>query len=100
MPTNALFACDSKPAAPDSAAKSMPELLPTTKPPSRLRWTIRRKAAVIEAVRQGRVPIEEVCQRYSLSVDEYLAWERDLDRFGLYGLRCTRYQVYRDAQRR
>jgi hypothetical protein len=44
------------------------------------RWTTRRKAAVIEAVRGGWVPIEEMCRTYSLSVDEFLAWERDIDR--------------------
>jgi hypothetical protein len=66
------------------------------------RWTVRRKAAVIEAVRGGWVPIEEACRLYNLSVDEFLAWERDIDRHGLHGLRTTRYQIYRDteAQRR
>jgi hypothetical protein len=62
------------------------------------RWTVRRKSAVIEAVRGGWVPIEEICQLYSLSIDEFLAWERDIDRHGVHGLRTTRYQVYRDNQ--
>jgi hypothetical protein len=44
------------------------------------RWTTRRKAAVIEAVRGGWIPIEEACPLYKLSVDEFLAWERDSDR--------------------
>src|SRR3977135_2628983 len=61
-------------------------------------WTVRRKAAVIEAVGGGWVPIEEICQLYSLAVDEFLAWERDIDRHGIHGLRTTRYQVYRDNQ--
>jgi hypothetical protein len=61
------------------------------------RWTVRRKAAVIEAVRGGWVPIEEACRLYNLSVDEFLAWERDIDRHGLHGLRSTRYQIYRDT---
>ena len=63
-------------------AAAMPDL-----PSGSERWTIRRKAAVIKAVRGGWVPIEEVCQLYTLSVDEFLAWERDIDRFGVYGLR-------------
>ena len=46
------------------------------------RWTVRRKAAVIEAVRGDWVPIEEICRLYTLSVDEFLAWERDIDRHG------------------
>jgi hypothetical protein len=71
---------------------SMPEL-----PSLSRRWTVRRKAAVIEAVRGGWVPIEEACRLYKLSVDEFLAWERDIDRHGLHGLRSTRYQIYRDT---
>ena len=70
----------------------MPELPSLSK-----RWTVRRKAAVIGAVRGGWVPIEEACRLYNLSVDEFLAWERDIDRHGLHGLRTTRYQIYRDT---
>lgn len=64
------------------------------------RWTTRRKAAVIEAVRGGWVPIEEICRIYNLSVDEFLAWERDIDRYGVPGLRTTRYQIYRQTETR
>ena len=53
------------------------------------RWTVRRKAAVVEAVRGGWMPIEEACDLYNISVDEFLAWERDLDRYGVHGLRTT-----------
>src|SRR3954452_17548935 len=60
-------------------------------------WTPRRKAAVIVAVRDGRIPIEEACRRYRLSADEFQAWKRDLDRYGVPGLRSTRYQIYRDT---
>src|SRR5260370_41001207 len=67
---------------------------------SERRWTIRRRAAVVEAVRGGWVPIEEVCRLYTLSVDEFLAWERDVDQFGIHGLRSTRYQIYRDTKPR
>ncbi len=63
------------------------------------RWTVTRKAAVIEAVRGGWVPIEEVCEIYQISVDEFLAWERDIDRYGIHGLRATRFQIYRDIDR-
>jgi len=64
------------------------------------RWTVRRKAAVIEAVRGGWIPIEEACELYNISVDEFLAWERDIDRYGVHGLRTTRYQIYRDTEKR
>jgi len=33
------------------------------------------------------------------SLDEFLAWERDIDQFGVHGLRSTRYQIYRKPQR-
>ena len=46
------------------------------------------------------MPIEEACDLYNISVDEFLAWERDLDRYGLHGLRTTRYQIYRDTDKR
>ena len=72
----------------------MPEL-----PRPRQRWTVRRKAAVIEAVRGGWVPLNKVCRLYNLSVDEFQAWERDIDRFGIHGLRTTRFQIYRDSGR-
>ena len=62
------------------------------------RWTVRRKAALIEAVRGGRLAIDEACRRYALSVDEFLAWERDMDRNGVPVLRSTRYQIYRDTE--
>ena len=59
------------------------------------RWTIRRKAAVIEALHSGLLTLAEACERYALSIEEIRAWERDLERHGLYGLRATRVQVYR-----
>ena len=30
------------------------------------RWTVRRKAAVIEAVRGGWMPIEDACELYNI----------------------------------
>jgi hypothetical protein len=63
------------------------------------RWTVRRKAAVIDAVRGGWLPVENACQLYDLSVDEILAWERDIDRYGVPGLRSTRLQIYRDPDK-
>ena len=63
------------------------------------RWTVRLKAEVVRAVRGGWVPIDEVCQRYGISGDEFVAWERDLDRYGTPGLRTTRYQIYRNTEK-
>ncbi len=64
-------------------------------PPDTERWVIRRKAEVVAAVRGGLLTIDEACQRYRLSVEEFLSWQRAIDRFGLAGLRATRIQDYR-----
>ena len=74
----------------DEVFRRIPEL-----PALSERWMVRRKAAVIQAVRGGWVPIEEIVRLYNLSVDEFPAWERDVDRYGVPGLRTTRYQIYR-----
>ena len=58
------------------------------------RWVIRRKAQVVAAVRGGLLSLDEACRRYTLTVDEFLAWQRAIDRFGLAGLRATRVQQY------
>jgi hypothetical protein len=55
---------------------------------------------VVEAVRGGWIPIEEVCAIYNISVDEFIAWERHIDRHGVPGLRATRYQIYRDTEKK
>lgn len=60
------------------------------------RWVIRRKAEVVAAVRGGLLSIEEACDRYRLTVDEFLSWQRSIDRHGLAGLRATRIQDYRN----
>ena len=64
-------------------------------PPNTKRWVIRRKAEVVAAVRGGLLTLEEACARYSLSMEEFLAWQRAIDRHGLRGLRATRTQQYR-----
>jgi hypothetical protein len=76
------------------------ELVPDLPRPDQ-RWTVARKATVIQAVRGGWVPIEDVCALYNVSPDEFVAWERDIDRYGAPGLRATRVQIYRitDKQR-
>jgi hypothetical protein len=64
-------------------------------PPGNQRWVIRRKAEVVAAVRGGLLSLEEACERYVLTVEEYLSWQRSIDRHGLAGLRTTRIQDYR-----
>ena len=39
-------------------------------PPNTRRWVVRRKAAVVTAVRTGRITLEEALQRYQLTEEE------------------------------
>jgi Protein of unknown function (DUF1153) len=66
-------------------------------PPDTKRWVARRKAVVVNAVRAGAISLEEVCRRYELSVEEFLAWQRAIEAHGVAGLRVTRLQIYRDT---
>jgi hypothetical protein len=62
--------------------------------PDTERWVARRKAQVVQAVRNGRLTLEDACERYNLSPEEFLAWERTITRHGVAGLRVTRLKRY------
>jgi hypothetical protein len=68
-------------------------------PTNTKRWVIRRKAEVVAAVRSGVISLEDACARYKLSLEEFLSWQRLIDSHGLAGLRVTRLQDYRAAER-
>ena len=59
------------------------------------RWVIRRKAEVVAAVRGGLLTLDEACDRYRLTNEEFLGWQKSIDQHGLAGLRTTRIQQYR-----
>ena len=63
-------------------------------PPSTKRWVVRRKAAVVAAVRSGGITVEEACRVYQLSEEEFRSWDRAFELHGLAGLRATRIQRY------
>ena len=63
--------------------------------PSTKRWVSRRKAEVVAAVRGGLLSLEEACERYTLTVEEFLSWQMSIDQHGLAGLRTTKIQKYR-----
>ena len=63
--------------------------------PGTRRWVTGRKAEVVAAVRNDLISLDEACERYRLSVEEFLSWERLIDAHGLRGLRTTRTQKYR-----
>ena len=73
----------------------MPLTIDDLPPPNTKRWVIRRKAEVVAGVRAGLISLEEACQRYKLSVEEFLSWQRLIDTHGMRGLRTTRLQQYR-----
>ena len=59
------------------------------------RWVARRKAEVVAAVNGGLLSIEDVCEFYSLTLEEFVSWQRAVDRSGMQGLRVTQIQHYR-----
>jgi hypothetical protein len=58
------------------------------------RWSIRRKAEVVAAVRGGLLSLEEACSRYALNIEEFLCWQYCIDQYGFNGLRTTHTQFY------
>jgi hypothetical protein len=74
--------------------------LETLPPPDTRRWVVRRKAEVVAAVNGGLLSIDEVCERYGLTLEEFAGWQRAVDRSGMQGLRVTRIQHYRDLYER
>ena len=65
-------------------------------PPSNTdRWVIRRKAEVVAAVRGGLLSQEDALAQYRLTAEEFIAWQKAIDKWGMQGLRTTRIQSYR-----
>jgi hypothetical protein len=69
-------------------------------PPNTTRWVVRRKAEVVAAVNGGLLSVDEVCDRYSLTLEEFAGWQRAVDRSGMPGLRVTRIQQYKSLYER
>jgi hypothetical protein len=67
-------------------------------PPNTKRWVVRRKAAVVTAVRSGAMTADEACRRYGLSEEELLAWQQAFASHGLPGLRATRLPTNRSRR--
>jgi hypothetical protein len=78
-----------------TAARNKERLLSALPAAETQRWSCRRKAAVVAAVRAGVLGRQEACERYVLSPEELAAWETALDQNGVPGLRVTRLQIYR-----
>jgi Protein of unknown function (DUF1153) len=65
-----------------------PLTLDSLPPSGTTRWVVRRKAEVLT--------VEDACERYNLSVEEFLLWQKAIEKNGMPGLRVTRVQYYRD----
>ena len=76
---------------PTGAALTLSDLPPA----DTQRWVIRRKAEVVAAVHGGLLTLDEACERYSLTNEEFLGWQKSIEQHGLAGLRTTRIQQYR-----
>ena len=82
---------------PITADRDKNRLLSGLPPAETRRWSSRRKAAIVIALRAGVLNRQEACERYTLSLEELAAWETALDQNGIPGLRVTRLQIYRAA---
>lgn len=74
--------------------------LETVPPVSTERWSPRRKAQVVDAVRAGLLSEEEVCRLYRMTADEFTGWQRSLSQSGRKGLRVTKLQRPRRVDHR
>lgn len=64
-----------------------------------IRWGVRRKSQLIDAIRRGLLTFDEAQVRYRLSVEELTSWQAFFDKHGQRGLRTTLIQQYRYLRR-
>jgi len=50
---------------------------------------------VVAAVRGGLLSLDDALAKYRLTAEEFLAWQKAIDKWGMQGLRTTRIQSYR-----
>jgi hypothetical protein len=63
--------------------------------PDTQRWVIRRKAEIVTAVQGGLLTLDEACNRYGLTADEFMTWQASFDRYGISGLKIKHFDHYR-----
>ena len=62
-------------------------------PSPNARWVPRRKAEVVVAVSGGILTMAEACERYAISTEEFMEWERAYEQGGLLKLRHRRTTI-------
>ncbi len=67
-------------------------------PPDTTRWIAQRKAELVAAVEGGLLTLDEVCERYRIELEEFVSWQRGLERGGMRGLFVKRMQKDRKFQ--
>ena len=67
-------------------------------PPDTKRWVIRRKASVVYAVQAKIMSLDDACERYGISLEEFESWQRLIQRHGIGGLRVTHLGKYREDE--
>jgi len=73
-----------------------PMTLASLPPRDTRRWNAHRKAELVAAVHGGLLTIEEVRGRYCIELEEFVSWQRGLDRLGLRGLCVTHSKKHRE----
>jgi hypothetical protein len=68
--------------------------------PGTTRWTALRKAAVVSAVEAGQLSMHEACERYSLTIEEFLSWQVRLAQHGAVALQTSKVKRHRLRLRR
>ena len=68
-------------------------------PTNGIRWGMRRKSQLIDAIRRGLLTFDEAQERYRLTVEELASWQAFFETHGQRGLRTTLTQQYRYLRR-
>ena len=69
-------------------------------PPDTKHWLARHKAQVVAAVSAGALDLEEACQRYALTPDEFASWQEAVTYGGTAALSVRQMHDRRRASRR
>jgi uncharacterized protein DUF1153 len=65
-----------------------------------IRWSAKRKAAVVTAVHLGIWSTADVGVRFNISAEEFGSWEKSLNPKGLHGLSATKLKVPEPQRRK
>jgi len=64
-------------------------------PPDTKRWVIRRKESVVFAVQAKIMSLDDACERFGISLEEFKPWQRFIQRHGIGRRRVIRLWKYR-----